>query len=83
MTEPIVHDTKSVRMELEAGSYWWCACGRSKNQPWCDGTHRGTGITPVQLECDEAKSVSLCNCKQTKNPPYCDGTHKALREPDA
>lgn len=83
MTKPIVYDTKSVRLEMEAGSYWWCACGRSKNQPWCDGAHRGTGITPVQTVIDEAKTVSMCNCKQSKNAPFCDGSHKALREPDA
>jgi len=80
MEEPRVFDTSPVRLELEAGTYWWCACGRSQNQPWCDGTHKGTGITPVETVCEEAKAVSMCNCKMTKNPPFCDGAHKPLRE---
>lgn len=76
MEKPIVFDTRPAVVELEAGSYWWCACGRSKNQPWCDGSHKGTGLSPVKAECSEAKRVSLCNCKQTQTPPYCDGSHK-------
>lgn len=75
MEDPIVFETKPAVIDAEPGTHWWCACGRSKNQPWCDSSHRGTGISPVKAEFDEAKRVSLCNCKQTGNPPYCDGSH--------
>jgi len=65
-------------LELEPGSYYWCACGRSKNQPFCDGSHKGTGITPQAFEIQEKKKVALCQCKHTKNPPFCDGSHADL-----
>ncbi|MCH7910455.1 MAG: CDGSH iron-sulfur domain-containing protein [Candidatus Hydrogenedentes bacterium] len=78
MDKAVIHDKKPAILELEAGTYWWCACGRSKTQPWCDRSHQGTGHTPVKTECTEAKRVAMCNCKQTKNPPYCDGSHASL-----
>ena len=55
-----------------------CACGLSKNQPFCDGSHKGTSFTPMEFSVTDKKQVALCQCKQTKNPPYCDGTHKSL-----
>lgn len=58
--------------------YWWCACGRSKSQPLCDGSHRGSGITPVQFKLDESKEVWLCGCKTTGTRPFCDGSHSRL-----
>ena len=59
-----------VVVELEAGKeYWWCACGRSASQPFCDGSHEGTGIEP------KSGKAWLCQCKRTANPPYCDGSH--------
>ena len=76
--EAVIADRRPAVVELEAGTYKWCACGRSKNQPYCDGSHRGTGFTPLAFELAEAKRCSLCQCKQTKNSPYCDGTHKQL-----
>lgn len=78
MAEPKIADTRPVALELEAGSYWWCACGESSNQPWCDGSHKGTEFTPVKTEIAEAKRVSMCNCKRSANQPFCDGAHKAL-----
>lgn len=78
MEDPKIYDKQPARMELEAGTYWWCACGHSQNQPWCDGSHKGTGHSPVKVECTETKQVSLCNCKHTKNSPFCDGSHKSL-----
>ncbi len=78
MTEPVIADKKPAALELEPGTYYWCACGRSKNQPFCDGSHKGTGFEPVAFEIAEKKQVWLCQCKHTATPPYCDGTHKKL-----
>ena len=78
MAEPIVADKKPAVLELEAGNKWWCACGRSKNQPWCDGSHKGTGITPLEVTMEKPGRVALCNCKKSAKKPYCDGTHSTL-----
>jgi len=78
MMEPIVAQKTPIQMELEPGEYWWCACGRSKSQPFCDGSHAGTGIDPVRLESTGKSSVYLCGCKLTATPPYCDGAHQLL-----
>ena len=67
-----------IGLELEPGTYWWCACGRSQDQPWCDGSHADCGIAPRKLEITEKKKVFLCTCKQTANPPLCDGAHSRL-----
>ena len=80
MTEPIAADNKPEVMELEPGTYWWCACGRSKKQPWCDGSHSGTGLTPTEVTIEEKKRVAMCLCKQTGNKPFCDGAHKNLTD---
>lgn len=64
---------------VEAGkSYFWCACGQSKNQPFCDGSHKGSAFTPVKFEANETKSVYFCGCKQSAKAPMCDGSHKTL-----
>jgi len=80
--QPIVCDTKPQALELEAGDYWWCACGRSASQPFCDGAHKGTGLQPVKFTIAEKKTAWLCQCKHTANPPFCDGAHKALPKPE-
>lgn len=80
MDKPNCFDTKSVKLELQPGEYAWCACGHSKNQPWCDGSHRGGSFTPVKFTVAEPMLKSLCLCKQSKNAPFCDGSHKPLRE---
>jgi CDGSH-type Zn-finger protein len=59
-------------------SYWWCACGRSANQPFCDGSHQGTGIEPVEWVSDKDGKAWFCGCKATQKPTMCDGSHKAL-----
>ncbi len=78
MSEPICVQKSPFGIELEAGEHYWCACGRSKNQPLCDGSHKGTGLVPVRFSLPAAKKVYLCGCKRTQSPPFCDGTHKTL-----
>ncbi|EAW38507.1 CDGSH iron-sulfur domain-containing protein [Lyngbya sp. PCC 8106] len=78
MSEPKIFDKKPTVMELEPGTYYWCSCGHSAKQPFCDGSHQGTEFTPVAFELTEKKSVALCLCKYTKNTPYCDGSHTRL-----
>ncbi len=78
MMDPIVAQKTPIQVELEPGEYWWCACGRSKSQPFCDGSHDGTGITPVRMEITEKSSVYLCGCKYTATPPFCDGAHQLI-----
>ncbi len=79
MPDPTIAQKGPYPVELEAGkSYFWCACGKSANQPFCDGSHKGTGFSPVKFEVAESKTACLCGCKHTGNPPFCDGTHKGL-----
>ena len=78
MSDAKVAGTAPVVLQLDAGTYYWCACGRSENQPWCDGSHAGTGFNPVSLEVEKASIHALCLCKQTGNQPKCDGTHGKL-----
>ena len=79
MDQPVIAG-KSPKMEtLEAGkTYAYCACGKSENQPWCNGAHMGSSMAPVVFQAEETKEVAICMCKQTKNPPYCDGSHMSL-----
>lgn len=80
MSKAKIADTKPTVLELEAGDYFWCSCGNSNNQPYCDGSHKGTDFTPLKFTLEEPKKVALCLCKQTNNPPYCDGTHLKISE---
>ena len=64
---------------LETGkSYFWCACGRSKKQPFCDGSHTGTVFLPLKYKATKSEKIFFCCCKQTNKPPFCDGTHKNI-----
>lgn len=78
MTEPVCAQKAPYAVELEAGSYWWCACGRSQSQPFCDGSHKGTEFSPLAFTLTERQKVWLCGCKRSSSKPYCDGTHKTL-----
>lgn len=79
MTKPVIVDRKPVKVDLEANeTYHWCSCGKSANQPFCDGSHRGTSFTPHAFTAEESGEAYLCLCKHTKNPPFCDGTHAKL-----
>jgi CDGSH-type Zn-finger protein len=77
--KPIVAQKAPYGVDVEAGkAYWWCTCGRSAKQPFCDGSHKGTGMTPMQYTADKSAKVWLCGCKATKMSPMCDGTHKSI-----
>ncbi|MGM0442735.1 MAG: CDGSH iron-sulfur domain-containing protein [Fibrobacterota bacterium] len=78
MKKPNIAMKEPARLELGPGSYSWCSCGKSRNQPFCDGSHRGTGFEPLRFTLKEKKKVALCQCKMTQTPPYCDGTHRSL-----
>ena len=79
--EAVVAKKGPFGVVVEKGkTYWWCACGRSKNQPFCDGSHQGTGIEPLQFVEDKGGKRGLCCCKQTGSPPYCDGSHQDLTD---
>ncbi len=78
MADPVVYQKHSIKMDMEPGKYYWCACGKSSNQPFCDGSHRGGEFSPVMVEITEAKRVSWCACKMTDKKPFCDGAHKDL-----
>jgi CDGSH-type Zn-finger protein len=78
MSEPIVYQKSPIVQKVEPGTYWWCACGRSQSQPFCDGSHKGTGLEPKQVEITESKTVAWCACKHSGNMPFCDGTHSGL-----
>ena len=78
MSEPVIAERLPAVLELEPGTYWWCRCGRSQNQPSCDGSHKGTDFEPLAFELTEKRRVALCRCKHTGNQPFCDGTHARL-----
>jgi len=77
--EPKIAQKAPYAVDLEAGKgYHWCACGQSKNQPFCDGSHHGTEFTPVAFNAKETGKAYMCGCKHSKNAPFCDGTHHKL-----
>ena len=78
MPKAIVFDHKPLSFALYPGTYYWCACGRSKNQPFCDGSHQGSGIYPQEFVVEEESEAYLCLCKQSKDSPYCDGSHARI-----
>jgi len=77
MSNPVRASETPFAVAVEQGKdYWWCACGRSQNQPFCDGTHKGSTFSPVKYSATESKQVYFCGCKASGNQPLCDGTHK-------
>ncbi len=69
MNNPIV-------TELNAGTYYWCSCGKTATEPFCDGSHEKTGSGPVEFKINAREEVALCNCQKSNKPPFCDGSHK-------
>ncbi len=79
MSEPVVAQKAPYAKELEAGkTYYWCACGKSANQPFCDGAHKGGDFAPLAFTAEKSGTAYLCGCKASKNAPHCDGAHKSL-----
>jgi CDGSH-type Zn-finger protein len=78
MPEPLICQRRPIVQQVEPGEYWWCACGRSQGQPFCDGSHKGTGLQPKKVEITEAGSVAWCMCKHSGDGAFCDGTHGRL-----
>jgi CDGSH-type Zn-finger protein len=79
MADPVIARKNYYEVDLEPGKeYWWCSCGRSQTQPFCDGAHKGTEFRPKMIKVEEAMRLYLCGCKHTTDAPYCDGTHAGL-----
>jgi len=79
MAEPVIAQKEPYGIDVEAGkSYWWCACGQSSKQPFCDGSHKGSEFAPLEYKATKDKTVWFCGCKQTGKSPMCDGAHNKL-----
>ena len=77
MTTPVRSSDTPFAVDVEQGkTYYWCACGRSKSQPFCDGSHKDTEFSPVKYLAEKSETVYFCGCKATQNQPLCDGSHK-------
>ena len=81
MDKPVRASDTPFVVHVDAGkAYFWCACGLSRNQPFCDGSHKDTGIVPFKFTPSVSGKVVLCGCKASMNHPYCDGSHKKAVE---
>lgn len=79
MSTPHIAAKAPIAVEVEAGkNYWWCSCGLSKKQPFCDGSHKGSEFSPTQYTAEKTGQVWFCACKNSKRGALCDGTHKSL-----
>lgn len=79
MSEPISAQNSPYGVQVEAGKqYYWCACGHSKKQPFCDGSHKAVGLAPLAFTAQKTEEAWLCGCKASGNKPFCDGSHKKI-----
>ena len=79
MSEPVVAKKSPYAVNVEKGeTYYWCTCGKSDSQPFCNGAHKGSDFRPLAFTAEETTTVYFCGCKHTKNSPHCDGSHKQL-----
>ncbi|MEY3137783.1 MAG: putative Zn-finger domain [Pseudomonadota bacterium] len=79
MSEPVIAGKVPLPVDVDAGkTYWWCSCGKSARQPFCDGSHKGTDFTPVRYDATQTGKVWFCACKHSAKAPLCDGSHKNL-----
>jgi len=78
MAEPVCSQKSPYIVELGPGKYWWCSCGKSAKQPFCDGSHQGSEFSPVAIDITEKTKIGFCGCKKTKNAPRCDGSHNKM-----
>lgn len=70
-----------IAVDVESGKrYFWCSCGQSANQPFCDGSHKGTDFSPVSYLATDSKTLYFCACKQTNKAPLCDGSHNNIKD---
>ena len=77
--QPVIAAKAPIKIAVEAGKdYWWCSCGKSSKQPFCDGSHKGTSFTPVKWTAEATGRKFFCGCKATKGQPLCDGSHNTL-----
>ncbi len=79
MADPVIAQKSPYPVDVEAGKkYFWCSCGRSRKQPFCDGSHQGTGLSPLSFVAENTETLWLCGCKRTHMRPQCDGSHETL-----
>jgi CDGSH-type Zn-finger protein len=78
MSDPKIAQKSPFVMEVEPGKYAWCSCGLSTKQPYCDGSHKGTGFAPIIENVTEARKVAWCGCKRSGKAPFCDGSHSKI-----
>ena len=78
MNEPVIAQKAPYILTMKPGSFYFCTCGLSKGQPFCDGAHKGSGFAPKKVEVSEGKTLAWCGCKHSQNGAFCDGSHAKL-----